>query len=90
MLLFYQINHDYTFHLTLTTSIITQMIENQEELRSALQMNREQKELLKQLEKEQTSGRDDPLCDTNEQLLTQVLIKYNWQINWLQFLIFSY
>lgn len=44
------------------------MIENQGELRSALQRNREQKELIKQLEKEQTSGQDG----STEQLLTQV------------------
>lgn len=48
------------------------MIENQGELRSALQINREQKELIKQLEKEQTSGQEGSPGDTNEQLLTQV------------------
>lgn len=50
----------------------TQMIENQGELRSALQVNQEQKELIKQLEKEQTSRQDGTPRDNNEQLLTQV------------------
>lgn len=49
----------------------TQMIENQEELRSALQTNQEQKDLIKQLQKEQTSGQDGAPDDKDE-LLTQV------------------
>lgn len=48
------------------------MIENQGELRSALQRNQEQKELIKQLEKEQTSAQDGSPPDNHEQLLTQV------------------
>lgn len=70
---FYQTNHDYSFWSEFTNVCgITQMIENQGELMSALQMNREQKELIKQLEKEQTSGQDGSPRDDNEQLLTQV------------------
>lgn len=42
------------------------MIENQEELRSALQMNQEQKDLIKQLQKEQTSGQDGAPDDKDE------------------------
>lgn len=48
------------------------MIENQGELMSALQINREQKELIKELEKEQTSGQDGSPRDDSEHLLTQV------------------
>lgn len=48
------------------------MIENQGELRLALQMNQEQKEVIKQLEKEQTSGQHGSSRDNSEQLLTEV------------------
>lgn len=72
MLLFYQINHHYwSFLFDFKDNSNTQMIENQEELRSALQMNREQKELIKQLQKDQTSGLDGASHDKDE-LLTQV------------------
>lgn len=70
---FYQINHDYgVWSGFKDVCDITQMIENQGELRSALQVNQEQKQLIKQLEKEQTSGQDGSPHDNNEQLLTQV------------------
>lgn len=70
---FYQTNHDYgVWSGFKDVCDITQMIENQGELRSALQVNQEQKELIKQLEKEQTSGQDGSPHDNNEQLLTQV------------------
>lgn len=57
------------------------MIENQEELRSALQMNQEQKQLIKQLEKEQTSGQDGSPRNDNEQLLTQVYLSLDKMVS---------
>lgn len=47
---------------------VTQMIEIQGELRSALQRNQEQKEVIQQLEKGQVASPPD----NNQQLLTQV------------------
>lgn len=70
---FYPANRDYAVWSGFKDVCdVTQMIENQGELRSALQVNQEQKELIKQLEKEQTSGQDGSPHDNNEQLLTQV------------------
>lgn len=57
--------------------LATQTIENQEQLRTALEVNREQKELIKQLQKEQTSRLDGPSSETSaqqQQLLTQARV----------------
>lgn len=45
-----------------------QMIENQEELRTALEKNREQKDLIRQLETAQTSTQDGSLAEMSTQL----------------------
>lgn len=57
--------------------LATQTIENQEQLRTALEVNHEQKELIKQLQKEQTSRLDGPPSETSaqqQQLLTQARV----------------
>lgn len=54
-----------------------QMIENQEELRTALEKNREQKELIKQLQTAQTSKQDGPPSEMSaqqEELQTHVRV----------------
>lgn len=49
------------------SAVFKQMIEHQEELRAALEKNREQKELIRQLEAAQTSRQDAPPTDMSEQ-----------------------
>lgn len=49
------------------SAVFKQMIEHQEELRTALEKNREQKELIRQLETAQTSRQDAPPTEMSEQ-----------------------
>lgn len=57
--------------------ICKQMIENQDELRSALEKNREQKKLIEELESSQSSTQDGLTSDIStqvDQLQTQVRV----------------
>lgn len=51
----------------LQSAVFKQMIEHQEELRTALEKNREQKELIGQLQTAQTSRQDAPPTEMSEQ-----------------------
>lgn len=60
------------------SAVSQQMIEHQEELRTALEKNREQKELIRQLETAQTSRQDAPpteMTEQQEELQTHVSLK---------------
>ncbi|KAG7239171.1 hypothetical protein INR49_029922 [Caranx melampygus] len=63
-----QLKTDLQENVEMTIFFIKQMIENQEELRTALEKNREQKELIRQLETAQTSTQDGTLTEMSAQL----------------------